>query len=293
MKEREMEIVLTATFMLAFTLFTVFANGISITGYAVATTSVDAQTAVQQMLRNIDLQTKDARMCINVRNDAGDLFAFKLRQRGNLMDITQSTPHCEGPNNEDLVITFEDFNALKSFNTNRMIQAAKQGRILLWESRYVRKGGDLICDASFEEKYCQFIQENIPKNKREELGITCCQEEKASGNVFNALFGKFWWIVVIIMIGLTISLAAIAALRNTEEPENIHQELVDYIHTARQQNFGDKEIRTSLIAAGWEEDDVDTAFDEVRRHIIHNMFERFVKIDKLSLFRPKSPDIED
>ena len=290
MKEREMEILLTATFMLAFAVVTAFVNGASITGYAVATTSIDAQTALQQTLRNIDLETKDARMCINVRNDVGEVFAFRLRQRGNLMDITPDNPHCEGPNNEDVVITFEDFNVLTSFNTNRMLQAAKQGRIMLWESRYVRKGGDLICDASFEEKYCNFINSNIPKNKREELGITCCQDEMAAS---GSIFGKYWWILLILVMGLILGITAIAVLRNTEEPENLHQELVDYIHITRQQNFGDKEIRTSLIAAGWDEDDVDTAFDEVRRHILNNVFERFVKIDKMSLFRSKNPEIED
>ncbi|MFT4343670.1 MAG: hypothetical protein ACMXYE_02890 [Candidatus Woesearchaeota archaeon] len=288
----ELEIILTAVIFLSIVGITnIDFSQPGVTGHAVLHDNEQGQITIQQLLRNeIFKPLQNVRMCIHIRQDEDHFHTYRIRQRAGIFHVTNDTFYCEGKMNEDFVFLVENYNFLqKAVDNPKLIMRAEDSDITPWESRFI-PGGDipLICSTEVKENYCPFITEVLTARQRNDLGITCCDDD-ASMNVglltaLRSIFAQFWWLALLISISGTIGLMAMYILGRDEEfGEDEQMQLKEYILKAREENFGDYIIREQLQNAGWPSKDINTAFESLRDEHLQSFGERFAKLDELNI----------
>jgi len=277
MKKHELEITITTGIFFLLMLVSTFIGDTSITGHVVADNSYDTQIALQKALRDpMFTKMHNAKMCIQFRNNDESVFSYKVRQQGKIFTVQPSNIHCEGTEKEDIIATIENYDVLekKSFTD--------ENDIVLWESKYIKKNG-AICDQTFKENYCEFINDQFNDKQKQKYDITCCSlEKKQEKSPWGLLLG-------ILIGGLLIGITTYVFLMNKEEIDETEEqleELIKYIKNAKDNDYGDHEIKETLINAGWNSSDIDKAFDAMRKHALLHVFDRFEKIDGALFKRP-------
>jgi len=264
-------------------------NQEAITGNAVLEKPQDAQVIIQEIVRDEmfgDLGPL-AKVCIGVKNSSNGTYFFKVRKQGELFNVQPSTNYCDGISGEDLVLVFLDYDRLLSLKDklsfDPLVEDSTGEYFQIWQSKYVKSGGLLLCDQKFKEQYCTFINNQLNNQEQKAVGTySCCKDvavEKPSAG-FISLLKRYWWIIAVIVGILVLGTTATLLLINKDDDEDDGEDIKkieDYILSTRKQDFNDGEIRGKLIEAGWEKDDIEKAFDSIRKQHLSNLGERFEK----------------
>ncbi|MCB9358806.1 hypothetical protein H6503_02655 [Candidatus Woesearchaeota archaeon] len=298
-KRLELEAI-TAAVLFLFMIFstTIFSNSSPITGFAIYESTEDAQSAVQQFFRKDIFQSIEpgAKMCINIRNDTDEYYTFAVRKRGSVFDVEPAEFYCDGKNNEDWVFTFKDHSQLELLNNLFDISNFKRKTdnqyFEVWLSKYVKDQDTVSCDQDFKDTYCEFINTNYRKSEQKTLGITCCLDvktENPAGNWFIDFIEGFWWLIALVIVCIIVGTGAIVLLsskddeiddsrKEDQEDDNLRQ-IKTYISESQKNGNSNEMIRESLIEVGWQQGDIDEAFEQVRIDGMMTLEERFEKSD--------------
>jgi len=270
-----------------------------ITGNVVMNAPEDGQISIQELFRDDIFEDigSGAKICINIREGAKDMFAYKVRKRGDLFNVEPADSYCDGKNKEDFVFTFENYQALVDTENDFDLDSFKSINIRedlkIWESSYVEKGGLITCNNNFKDVYCGFINENFGNKEKKLFGISCCDDvDTESPSVFGGignLFKKIWWLIAILVLCGALGTGAVVLLSSRDEDDEDNEETQDllksYIDKTQSEGFSDSSIKDKLIETGWERKDIDKAFESIRKSGLNRFYERFEKLETLNIFK--------
>jgi len=113
----------------------------------------------------------DVKTCINIRV-ADEIHSFSVR-KGNV-DIDDF--YCSGKDKENIVLTFHDYNSFLEFSNETSFNRDIDEYFDVWESRYVKLGGEINCSVEFKEDFCPIFLLYMDSDQLEDYGLECCEE---------------------------------------------------------------------------------------------------------------------
>ena len=159
-------------------LYFVATSSVSLTGHAV----LDAATAKEKLesaLAESALfnQVSDASICVII-NDPEQPMSLQAMKSGAGWTVSQMVDYCAGLTVEDIIVQFPDYDSFSQIVENPSPRNLARGAIErdfeILESRYVELGGNVICDASFQRKYCTALKVMAPADQLIEGDLSCC-----------------------------------------------------------------------------------------------------------------------
>ena len=267
----------------------------SLTGNVVVESEESLQVEIQEVFRSEFFNTvgNNARFCLQIK-ESGDFgenfYAFKIRKISGVFDVRPSEVFCEGRNDEDFIFNFVSYDDFLEFKERIGIDYFLEGdavkRFEVWPSKYMEADGIFLPVDGFEEKYGDFVRENIPRSIRDRWGLKCCDGsilEMPSGELFGFIKGlaiEYWWLLATIGLMLVLGFGAFVLLSSKEpdKGDTGNPELLGYIQQARDAGYKDNVIRQSLLETGWNEKAVDTEFERLRKKDLTFLGDRFRKL---------------
>ena len=159
-------------------LYFVATSSVSLTGHAV----LDAATAKEKLesaLAESALfnQVSDASICVII-NDPEQPMSLQAMKSGAGWTVSQMVDYYAGLTVEDIIVQFPDYDSFSQIVENPSPRNLARGAIErdfeILESRYVELGGNVICDASFQRKYCTALKVMAPADQLIEGDLSCC-----------------------------------------------------------------------------------------------------------------------
>jgi hypothetical protein len=269
-----------------------------ITGNVILENSLDGQISLQHMLRSeeFNLIGDNSKLCIQIKSEDDNIFAYKIRKNGDMFKITESDKYCDGPTQEDFVITFENYKDLVNAKNLPNLKYFKfpsiENNIKLWQSRFVRVGGLIVQNEEFNNKYCKFLNKHFSENLNK-WNIECNDGEKS--NFIFTIVKNFWWLFLIILFIGFIAFVAFNLFKDDDETieDNTLEQLHNYIEQSKNQGFGDYQIKNTLINSGWDERTIKLAFEKIRKHHLSSFVDRFEKVIELPFVTGEYDDDDD
>jgi hypothetical protein len=162
-------------------LYFLISGELSYIGYAVITPE-EAVTSLQFVLSSsaifTELQQSSICVVINDREQPLSLSAVKS-SRG--WQVTKASGFCSGLSSQDLVVQFSSYDSfsktIKNPSPRSLATAAINGDFQILESRYVERGGNIICDAAFKVKYCGALNLMATPEQLIEGDLVCCLDK--------------------------------------------------------------------------------------------------------------------
>lgn len=291
--KRFSQVTLVLLSLLALTLF--LPTPQQITGSAVYN-SQDAQDLLEQAVKGPIFSSLSAtNMCIQIRE--GD--SFDITTASGETIITQTTGLCDGLENEDLIVRFNSFDAFVEIVSNPTPTALKLGsagnRYYILESKLVRSGGDVVCDAEFKSNYCSAAKSLATPDELIMGDLSCCidkptlaQKKKISthyastgfineynspnqestnptdNSLFLILGGSAFFLLIIVLV----SVFVFRSSSKKEEPQDPKMvELENYVGQTLSQGYSEEQIKGYLAQQGWAQDKINESFNKVEDEI--------------------------
>ncbi len=154
----------------------------SITGAVIY--SEDVIPDVEQLALNhplTRLAAPGSKMCVII-DDAADHVSFNIDKNGvDDFNITEASyQYCDTAENEDFILEFLDINSFRNQVNDNSCNAFKKGwggsDYYFLISRFVEKGGAIICNEEFEEMYCGAVNYCYTDDEVEAYGLGCCSD---------------------------------------------------------------------------------------------------------------------
>jgi hypothetical protein len=125
-------------------------------------------------------RVQQASICIIV-NDPEQQASFSAQKTASGWTVTDSTGYCSGLKSEDVVIQFPTYEAFSSTFDNPSPKNIAKGAIdqtyQILESKYVQRGGNVICDAAFKVKYCSALTSMATASELIDADMVCCLDK--------------------------------------------------------------------------------------------------------------------
>ncbi|MFC1755421.1 hypothetical protein ACFL96_18860 [Thermoproteota archaeon] len=275
-----------------------------ITGYAVydeadATQKIEAAFATATFINTIP----NANICIQIK-DGTDEHVFKVRKAPAGVTVTDSTDYCDGQSAEDIIIKFvsyDDFSDLMaSFTVSNIIAGTGGSKYYILPSKYVKSGGDVVCNSAFKAKFCgaasQFggaeeliagdmyccldtltrEQQRLLSDHLAESGfeneLAPLEEEPGSSGFLGSYF--FYFIIglfVLMGVGVVVlkkkpspkleKKPSVAGPAPATPPEDPKvAQLADYISNTLKTGYTKEQVYQHLVQQGWQQDIMNKAF---------------------------------
>ncbi|MBW2967533.1 hypothetical protein KY362_03535 [Candidatus Woesearchaeota archaeon] len=150
----------------------------SLTGHAV----LDATTAkakLESALQSTSMfsQVAQGSICIAI-NDPEQPLSLQAKKTAEGWTVSEMVGYCSGLNNEDLVVQFPDYDSFSQIVDNPSPRNIAGGAIRqdyhVLPSKYVERGGNVLCDATFKVKFCGALKNMASAEQLIDADLTCC-----------------------------------------------------------------------------------------------------------------------
>ena len=293
-------------FLLLITLSLIFVmktHGPSITGFAVYDSS-EAQQLLETAIESSSFfeQVPQTNFCVMIKGGE-EVHSLDITKSGSSAIVRETRDMCDGVEREDLIVKFNSYDDFKEIMENPSTNAIMSGRAgekyYILESKFVEKGGNVLCDEIFKERFCgaalqfgtseQLIEGDLScclgkltaaqqKLLDEHLGLgefadeTVAKPEKTFLTITNLIAFLFIIIIVFITVAGTINNKRHKQMTMKKAEEVLRtktESLKKYIHDALDNGYSATQIEGHLKENGWEENILSAAFTEVHheRHI--------------------------
>lgn len=151
------------------------------TGYAVIAPE-DAAVSLQSVLSSSALFTElqQSSICV-VINDREQPLSLSASKSSRGWQVTRASGFCSGLSSQDLAVQFSDYDSfsktIKNPSPRSLATAAINGDFQILESRYVERGGNVVCDAAFKVKYCDALNVMATPEQLIEGDLVCCLDK--------------------------------------------------------------------------------------------------------------------
>lgn len=162
-------------------LYLIISSRAGITGHAVldpGTASAKLESALSSS--SALSAVREGSICV-VINDPEQPLSLQAEKTGTGWSVTETTGYCSGLNSEDVVVQFPDYDSFSEIADNPSPRNIANGAIdrdfEILESRYVEKGGNVLCNPEFKAKYCDALKSMTTEDLLIEGDMSCCIED--------------------------------------------------------------------------------------------------------------------
>ncbi|MBN2421314.1 hypothetical protein JXB27_03485 [Candidatus Woesearchaeota archaeon] len=234
-----------------------------ITGRAVASPTKSSVLAeIENAIPKADFldDISDMSACLIVSMSSTTKYSYELVKVDGVAAVTESSSEmCKGVQNEDFIVRYISYDALKSHlenpNFNRMKLEADGTYLFVYPSKYIEQGMTISDPAEFKQKFGALLNNYFTQQEIKTMLSPKTAEEREPSSVMSYLFyfiiGTVVAVVLIIGFILTQS-------KKPEIKENL--ELAAYIKSSLAQGYQEEQVRQALLQSGWNPKSVDDAF---------------------------------
>ncbi|MBT7902474.1 hypothetical protein HN587_01330 [Candidatus Woesearchaeota archaeon] len=286
-------------FFLVLGLVFIIGSGGEITGNLVVDV-VQAKTKLGGALNSAAFlkDQQDMSFCVGINSENTTPTWLKATTGQYGWNVEETKEYCAGLNSEELVVKFNDYNSfletMKSFTPSSLLAGRAGEKFFILESKYVKKGGDVVCDQEFKEKYCNSAITVYSKEELIHADLICCvtdlseeqqnilnQHQKETGFdnelasqskkpgfvdgikklsliLFLALF------VMLLVVALVVHQKHIKKIEKLRKSQELHvhhkTKLMSFIEDAQSKGYNSGDIRQHLLKLGWQETAINQAF---------------------------------
>ena len=182
-----------AHFTFLFIVFVVVAftlqHSLSITGYQTLNASTSSEVLINSAtVYSLKLQTalsssafanlvSSASLCL-VINDPANYDSYRAVKTSSGWQVSQTTGLCNGVYGEDLIVQFNKLSSFVNLIANPSPKTIINGRggasYYILPSKFIKSGGDVVCDANFKSKFCSALKTSATATQLIGGDMSCC-----------------------------------------------------------------------------------------------------------------------
>lgn len=243
-------------------------NGITlVTGRAVQGTPTKEAvlTEIETAIPNADFLDDISEMsaCLIVSMDSNTKYSYEIVKVSGVTAVTSaSSEMCKGTQNEDFILRYISYDALKTHlanpDFNRMKLEADGTYLYVYPSKFIESGMTISNPTEFKQKFetflgNQFTNEEVKQMLSPKKAVTE-QPKGIMSYLFYFIIGAV--VAVILVIGFVLTQS-----KKPQIKEDL--EITAYIKSSLAQGYQEEQVRQALMQSGWNQNSVDEAFKSV------------------------------
>lgn len=243
------------------------------------------------------LAAAGSQLCFLIDDPAGSVSFSVLKNDRDDFNVSESAgKYCSGAENEDFIFEFLSYDSFKKEVRENSCDSFKGG----WKgddyyfliSKFVLKGGDIVCDDSFRDKYCAAVKYCYTPSEISAYRLDCCADYSLSDEesaVFDELsaegvkkgsavdmsdkpvsekpgFDFVTWIVfplliVVLVVVIVLLKGGVFVKKPVVNPK--FQQLQGYVYNTLRLGYPPQQVYFHLLEQGWPRDVVDSVFQNI------------------------------